>query len=544
VKIVRYSAWDGSQAEWKLDAEEALDALTDLMMQGLNAEEAMQYMRNYGFDLAGQDFRVMGAQELMQELRKQARQLASKYNLNEATKVPRERLEELLGWEEDTVKEEHGFESRKLNDFLDRRHTPSKSLSEAIDRFSDYEFENEDAAEAYQELKQEQDNLRELEKFLERYKSSFRGRTPADYETAQKIREQMQGIEQMMGALQNGKFEQVDPKALGEMLGENAARSMVMLRNLDSTLRDRGFLRNRAGHDELTPAAVRRIGAQALASIYTSLRKGRQGNHDTTATGVATPRPDETRPFRHGDSLDIDVVKSVLNGARREARERAGDASSRARFKLSVEDLEVRQMDFMTQSTTVLLLDLSWSMSFENRFPAAKRVALAMHQLIRTRFPRDHFSIVGFSTRARELRVQDLPEVTSDPSDPFTNLQEGLMLAERLIAKHPSPSSQILVITDGQPTAYFVDDELHVEWPSGYGGISPRAVAQTLKQVQRVTQRGITITTFMLHDSPQLVGFVERLTEINRGRAVFTNPSNLGSYVMVDHLANRRRRSR
>ena len=116
------------------------------------------------------------------------------------------------------------------------------------------------------------------------------------------------------------------------------------------------------------------------------------------------------------------------------------------------------------------------------------------------------------------------------------------MVAERLISKHPSPSSQILVITDGQPTAYFVDDELHVEWPSGYGGISPRAVAQTLKQVKRITQRGVTINTFMLHDSPELVGFVERMTEINHGRALFTDPARLGSYVMVDHLAHRRRR--
>jgi uncharacterized protein with von Willebrand factor type A (vWA) domain len=181
-------------------------------------------------------------------------------------------------------------------------------------------------------------------------------------------------------------------------------------------------------------------------------------------------------------------------------------------------------------------------MSFDERFPAAKRVALAMHQLIRTEFPRDKFFVVGFSTRARELQLDELAEICWDPSDPFTNLQEGLMVAERLILKHPSPSPQILVITDGQPTAYFIDGELHAEWPSGYGGISPRAVAQTLKQVGRVTQRGITINTFMLHDSPELVGFVERMTEINHGRALFTDPHELGSYVLVDHLSQRRMR--
>jgi uncharacterized protein with von Willebrand factor type A (vWA) domain len=115
------------------------------------------------------------------------------------------------------------------------------------------------------------------------------------------------------------------------------------------------------------------------------------------------------------------------------------------------------------------------------------------------------------------------------------------MVAERLIVRHPSPSPQILVITDGQPTAYFQGEELHVEWPNGYGGISPRAVAQTLQQVTRVTRRGITINTFMLHDSPELVGFVERMTEINHGRALFTDPQKLGSFVLVDHLARRKR---
>jgi uncharacterized protein with von Willebrand factor type A (vWA) domain len=540
VKVYRYSAWDGTQQEFKLDPDKALEALSDLMMHGLNVREAMQYMRHYGFDLAGQDFRVMGLQELMAELRKQMRQMFDRYNLNQATGDLQKRFDELVQREEQAVRDQHGYESRKMNDFLERRHGPDEKLSQKIERFADYEFEDAQAGEAYEELKQELERLRALEEFIGKHKQRFRGKTPADYETAQRIREQLQNASQMMQALQSGQFDQIDPQQLGELLGEGASRSLIMLRDLESSLRERGYLRTRDGQDELTPAAVRRIGAQALASVYASLRKGRQGSHDTTAAGVALPRPDETRPYRFGDALDLDVVRSVMNGLRRQAREPVGRGGRGIRLEL--DDLEVRERDFSTQSTTVLLLDLSWSMSFEGRFPAAKRVALAMHQLIRTQFPRDHFFVVGFSTRARELRVEELPETTWDPGDPFTNLQEGLMVAERLIVKHPSPSPQILVITDGQPTAYFLGEELHVEWPSGYGGISPRAVAQTLKQVQRVTQRGITINTFMLHDSPELVGFVERMTEINRGRALFTDPQRLGSFVMVDHLAHRRQR--
>jgi Mg-chelatase subunit ChlD len=536
MKAFVYSRWDGSQDEFKLDADRALDALSELMMHGLNVRDAMQYMRQYGFDLAGQDFRVMGTQELTQALRKQMRQAAAQYNMREATSELKERFEDLLGQEEQAVQERHGFESRKMNDFMERRHAPSPRLAQAIAQFQDYEFEDRDAAEAYEELRQELERLRALEEFLEQHKQQFRGRTAADYETAQRIREQFEANAQMLQALQEGRLSEIDPEQLGELLGDQAQKSLIVLRDLDSSLRERGYLRDRDGHEELTPTAVRRIGAQALAQVYGSLRKGRQGSHATSASGAALPRPDETRAYRFGDGIDIDVVRSLMNALQR------GEGRSGQGVRLQLSDLEVREKDFSTQATTVLLLDLSWSMSFEGRFPAAKRVALAMHQLIRTQFPRDHFFIVGFSTRARELRVQELPEVSWDPGDPFTNLQEGLMVAERLISKHPSPSPQILVITDGQPTAYFVDDELHVEWPSGYGGISPRAVAQTLKTVRRITTRGITINTFMLHDSPELVGFVERLTEINHGRALFTDPQRLGSYVLVDHLSHRRRR--
>jgi uncharacterized protein with von Willebrand factor type A (vWA) domain len=182
-------------------------------------------------------------------------------------------------------------------------------------------------------------------------------------------------------------------------------------------------------------------------------------------------------------------------------------------------------------------------MSWAGRFPAAKRVALALDHLVRTRYPRDHFFVVGFSTRARELTPRELPLVSWDMGDPFTNLQEGLMIAERLIARHPSTSPQVLIVTDGQPTAYFRGHELRVEWPMGFGGVSPHAVAETLKQVRRVTRQGVTINTFMLDDAPELVGFVERLTELNRGRAFFTSPDKLGSFLMVDYLRGRRKRA-
>jgi uncharacterized protein with von Willebrand factor type A (vWA) domain len=537
--VWRYSRWDGSLDEFSLDAKQALDAMTDLMMEGLTAQEALEWMRQHGFELGGMNFRVMGLEELRDELRGQLESMYSQYSLDHSTDEMSERLDDILAREEEAQRRRHGYESAAMNDFLERRHAPVDRLSDKVERFRDHEFADTEAAEEFAELLDEIDRLRELEQFLEQQGDRFSGRADADYEQAQEIREQIEAMQQLMQDLQAGNLEQVSPEALRELLGDAAAQSLVLLRDLEGSMREQGLLRGDS--PELTPRAIRHIGAQALADVYGTLRKGRPGRHETTARGVAMPRPDETRPWEFGDPLDLDIVGTVMNGVKRRAA-MGGEAG--ARVSLEPEDFQIHEMDFNTQTTTVLLLDLSWSMSWAGRFPAAKRVAIAMDQLVRTRYPRDHFFVVGFSTRARELPIRELPEVSWDMGDPFTNLQEGLMVAERLIGEHPSPSPQIIVITDGQPTAYFesATGDLNVEWPMGMGGVSPNAVAETLSTVRRVTRKGCTINTFMLDDAPELVGFVERMTQINRGRAFFSSPGQLGSFLMVDYIARRKLR--
>jgi len=537
MKVHRYSRWDGRQEEFSLDARCALDAVSDLLMEGLDVEEALEWMRRYGFQLAGMNMRVMGVEELIEELRDRARSLLQRYNLDSSTDELRQRLDEILDREERLLRETRGFESSRMNDFMDRRHGDPRSLSDAIERFRDYQFEDAEAGEAFRELLAELDRLRALEEFQRQQGRRFRGAEAADYQTAQQIREEFEALERLARDLAEGNFESLSPDQLRDLLSDDAIASVILLRDLEGEMRRAGFLRDGAAGPELTPRAIRRIGAQALASVYGALRKGRSGGHETIHRGVAVPRPDETRPFEFGDSFDIHTVRTLLNGICREA---AAGGGLGIPVRLHVDDLEVHESDFGTQVTTVLLLDMSWSMSWAGRFPAAKRVALALDHLIRSRYPRDDFFVVGFSTRARELGIQELPLASWDPGDPFTNLQEGLLLAEGLIQRHPSPSSQILVVTDGQPTAYFEGRELRVEWPMGFGGVSPQAVAETLKTVRRVSKRGITINTFMLDDSPELVGFVERMTEINKGRAFFTSPSRLGVFLMVDYLSRRR----
>jgi uncharacterized protein with von Willebrand factor type A (vWA) domain len=248
---------------------------------------------------------------------------------------------------------------------------------------------------------------------------------------------------------------------------------------------------------------------------------------------VAEVRPDETRQYEYGDPLHLDLVATLKKSLLR-----------RRGVPLAIEpgDFEIFRTDATTTTSTVLLLDMSWSMSWEGRFAAAKKVAMALESLLRSRYPRDYFGMVGFFTRAVELKLKDLPEASWNMGDPFTNLQDGLRLAEDLLAKHPSRNQHIIVITDGQPTAYFSRGRLYCEWPLSFGGISARAAAETLKEVERVTRRGITINTFMLDDSPSLRAFVERMTRINKGRALYTRPDHLGEYLLVDYLGRRRKR--
>jgi uncharacterized protein with von Willebrand factor type A (vWA) domain len=418
MKVHRYSHWDGRQEEFSLDARRALDAMSDLLMEGLDVEEALEWMRRYGFQLAGMNMRVMGVQELIGELRDRARSLYHRYNLDSSTDELRKRLDEILDREGRLLRETRGFESSRMNDFMNRRHGQAQSLSDAIERFRDYEFEDSEAGEAFQELLAELERLRALEDFQRQQGRRFRGAEAADYRTAQQIREEIESLERLARDLAEGKLESLTPDQLRDLLSDDAVQSLILLRELEGEMRRAGFLREGAGGPELTPRAIRRIGAQALASVYGTLRKGRSGGHETVHRGIAVPRPDETRPFEFGDSFDLHVVRTLLNGICREA---AAGGELGTPVRLSVDDLEVHESDFSTQATTVLLLDMSWSMSWAGRFPAAKRVALALDHLIRSRYPRDDFFVVGFSTRARELGIKELPLVTWDPGDPFTS---------------------------------------------------------------------------------------------------------------------------
>jgi uncharacterized protein with von Willebrand factor type A (vWA) domain len=540
VRRILYSQWDGNQPLYSLEADQALDALSKLMMEGLSAQEALDWMREGGFNLAGLDFRVMGTEELIAELRERARELMQRFNMEHVFDERWQKLRDALSREEASVSEQQGVESKRWNDFKRREDRLPRRLSEALERFRDYTWSDAEAEEAYRELLEEQDEMRELEEFAARNRANLRGRESLDYEQAQELMRQIQALSQMVRDLLEGNFEQLSPEELRELLGENAAQSLILLRDLRSSMERAGYLRQGEGGVELTPRAMRKLGEMALEDIYGRLTRGDVGSHETRHRGAGVVSTERSQPYEFGRPAHLDAIGTLRNALRRNG---PIDAEER-KLEIAPNDLEVFDTDQLTETTTVLLLDMSWSMSWQGRWPAAKRVAVAMDHLIRTRYPRDRFFIVGFYTQARELRVHELPELVWNMSDPFTNLQDGLRMAQRLIERHPNPNRQIIVITDGQPTAYFMSGELHVEWPNGRGGISPNANRETLNEVRRVTKKEITINTFMLDNSPELLRFVEAMTRINRGRAFYTTPEKIGEYIMVDYLDRKRKRVR
>jgi len=206
---------------------------------------------------------------------------------------------------------------------------------------------------------------------------------------------------------------------------------------------------------------------------------------------------------------------------------------------LNPEDFHVREREQLISSTTVVLLDLSWSMSWYGRFESAKKVALALDHYVRTRFPKDKLHVVGFSTEARELKGKELAMAVWDNVQPFTNLQGALRLAMRLIKKSGNRNNRVIVITDGQPTAYYIGDQLHVELPEDMLGLSPNAAKATLAEVRRVTAKGMNIETFMLDNNPVLVEFTRAISKINGGRAVMCVPGKLGELILIEEIKRR-----
>lgn len=361
----------------------------------------------------------------------------------------------------------------------------------------------------------------------------FSGEDPLPLEKAMALMEELQKIDALQDQLEalgkGGKLEDVDERALEEILGPEGRRELEKLKEMEKELEKAGYLRRKGSRLELTPKAIRKIGLKALINIFDRLKASRHGGHRTDRKGLGVEATHETKGYEFGDPLRLHLQQTLMRSVHRE-----GPGTP---VKIQPEDFEIYREDQLSQCSTVLMLDQSRSMGLNGYFEAAKRVTLALHSLIQTQYPRDHLYIIGFSEYAREIRCEEIPETTWNTYTQGTNMHHALMIARKLLSRSRSGQRQVIMITDGEPTTHLEQGLAYFNYPPSY-----RTLQQTLLEVKRCTKDGIVINTFMLEQEPRLMKFIHEVTRINRGRAFFSSPSHLGEYIVTDYIANKRRR--
>ncbi|HEU5301384.1 MAG TPA: VWA domain-containing protein [Acidimicrobiia bacterium] len=658
----RYSAWDGSQKGFDLDADALLDEMTDDLLYHGDLHASLRRLMQQGMkDRNGED--LMGLRDMLQKLREQRREMLDRYDLGGVYEDIAEQLREVVEAEREGIERrldevQAGDDQRRkeiVEELAQQRREQLDALppdlAGKVSELQRYDWMDDAARQRFEELMEQlkeqllqstfnqmsegmqnmdpermarmKDMLNELNQmleqrangeepdfdgFMERYGDFFPGNpqsldelleqmaqsmaqmqqmlnsmTPEQraqlqalseslledmdlrwqvdqlarnlqqafpnlpWERAQQFRGddplsmgQMPGLLEQLGdmddlehllrqATQPGELAEVDIDRAREMLGDDAARSLERLAELAKMLEEAGLIEQREGRLELTPRGIRAIGNKALGDLFRKLMKDRGGKHETEREGIGHDPAYEHKPYEWGDPFRLDVQQTIKN-----AIWRSGGGTP---VRLTPDDFEIERTEQVVRSATVLLLDVSLSMPMRDNFLSAKKVAMALHALITSQFPRDYFGLVSFGRVAREVAPEKLPEMSWD-FEWGTNMQHAMLLARRMLRRQ-SGTKQIIMVTDGEPTAHIEHGEPYFQYPP-----SPVTIEETLKEVMRCTRDGIRINTFMLDESHYLRTFVERMMQMNKGRAFFTTPDTLGDYVLVDFLEQRRQQRR
>lgn len=359
----------------------------------------------------------------------------------------------------------------------------------------------------------------------------FSGFDPLGLADASDMMRELGQLDQLEQFLQQAtspqELAEVDIDQVRRLLGDETADSLGRVSELAKMMEEQGLIQNKEGRLELTPRGLRRLGQQVLGDLFKKLSADKLGKHDIERSGLGHERSYDTKAYEFGDPFNLNIERTISNAIRR-----TGGGTP---VRLTPEDFEIEQTERQVRSSTVLMLDLSLSMPMRDNFLPAKKVAMALYSLISTQFPQDYLGMVTFSEVAKELKPSDLPEVSWD----FvygTNMQHAFQLSRSMLAKETG-TKQIIMITDGEPTAHLRSDgSPFFNYPP-----SRETVEKTMAEVMRCTKAGITINTFMLDPDSGLRGFIERITEINQGRAFFTSPETLGDYVLVDFIEHKRK---
>lgn len=558
-----YSRWDGTQQVDNLSSDDVLSQLSEELVEHGDVDQALRRLMQRGF-VDGSGREVKGLREVLQRVRKRRAEL---------TKEAFSRIQQALSGlrPEDLARVREMLEA--LNSLAERREAGEdvqadferfmESYSDVVpghpanlDELLETLARQAAAARALMEsLSPEQRaKLNELSEALVDSDDGLAGelgRLAAHLGTAAAMSDfgdlalgfgptspvmsdlsDLGQLEQLLaGAPSPGALAEVDVQRAAELLGEADARSLEALGRLARQLRESGLVEQKEGRLRLTPRGLRRIGDQALADLYTRLQPYRFGQHPLARPGNGHERAGETKAYEWGDPFNLSINQTLRNAL---ARHGPGTPVG-----LAPVDFEVERTEALTRSATVIMLDLSLSMPMRGNFVAAKKMAMALHALISARYPADYLAVVGFARYAREIPFRDLPEVSWD-YDWGTNIAHGLLLSRKLLGRQRG-TKQILMVTDGEPTAH---------WPPG--APSPvfaypptqETLQGTLLEVARCTRNQIRINTFALDATGHLRNFVEQLARLNKGRAFFTTPSTLGDYVLTDFLETKRTASR
>lgn len=386
------------------------------------------------------------------------------------------------------------------------------------------------------------------------FESQFYGVTPMDPERS------MEALrEAILRALQEGDLlpEGAMSEELREMLKNPDAGDNESVRNLVNQLMERlaeeGFInpqrppqvtpppntsaRGQVGqpHEqqpearfEITDKTIDFLGFKTLQDLLGSLGRSSFGRHDTRDLATGVESGGISRKYEFGDTLNLDISETLFNAVRRQG--------AKVPIEMGYSDLMVHQCEYHSSCATVVLLDCSHSMILygEDRFTPAKRVALALSHLIRTQYPGDTLSLVLFHDSAEEVPLGELARVQVGPY--YTNTREGLRLAQRILLRQKKDMRQIVMITDGKPSALTLEDGRIYK---NAFGLDPFVVGQTLEEVNKCKRAGILINTFMLASDYSLVHFVQKITEMCRGKAYFTTPFTLGQYLLMDYMSRK-----
>jgi len=525
-----------SPDSFKLTPEEAkaLSEKLNSLAEKLDAyhEKMRNFMERlsgrYANDMEEMARRMQQAQQRYQELKERLREQISQRRM--------QRPQELTGQGYQGLMEMLERMNRLLEDenFLNNLPNLMDAAAEDLDNL----LENLDSMTQEQlgRLSEALSQMERLEELLNQY--PFQGSQRMGTNEAGQILGRLKQLEQFLrwGQRSMGNLSDIDLDEIRQLLGEEAYEHLKYLKGIEQTLEEEGYLIRTGQGLRLSPKGMRKIGDKALREIFQMLNRNRWGQHATPLRGVQGDRLEETKRYEYGDPLNIKISETLLNALE--------GGSQGIPLKIGPKDFSVHRQEFSTDSETVLLIDVSYSMLMNDALQAGKKVALALNRLIEIKFPQDVLHLVAFRSNAKIIRAEDLPSIVAITyfMEHGTDIKEALRFSRQLLGSQRAANRQIILITDGEPTAVTLDrgGRLHSGWGSAL--LHERIVQETLKEVKRCTQAGIKINTFMLGTDFYRRGFIDQLSRLNTGRVFYTSPDQIGNYIVVDYIANKRKR--